>query len=548
MSELNLFEELLETTKIKLENLNELGAIIDRACDTSDIDELKTIIAIHSKFCDNIDNSIEKTYSYYLLGNAWSGVRKIEHEKNITKVWSLEQEEVFKEIYYFRKAIQQKEFEKLDLSLKLAIYVNLGNAFSHYGRTINAIKYFDKAIALKIRHKDVVNHPNYFMALINKGLALEYYSQLDYDSGHKEFFIKFAYKNFKEAVPIIDNYFKNSKLDQEYYQNTKENIVSKIKWYEEQFSSDELKDIDCFLNYTTNFSKNENEYRKWCLSNKLFLNSLNDLGNYDISTHDPLNLPNFTAKIEEGFPKIVTNFNQIKQEYIFYRHLLFEGLHGKTPKYYDKETSITDDYDYYLYNINIEKIKMAFRGFYSIFDKIANFLNEYFNLGIDENRVDFRKIWLDKNSLVVFNKTENLALRGLYLISKDLFVVTKNDDNSKKFIEVLEPEAQKINAIRNHLEHKFISIKLFNSEFLNIEDRKRNFSISQDELEVKTIHLAKLVREALIYLSFAVHIENDKKEVLQIQNKINITDKEIDQMVYKLYDLSDDEIKIVEGV
>jgi hypothetical protein len=42
--------------------------------------------------------------------------------------------------------------------------------------------------------------------------------------------------------------------------------------------------------------------------------------------------------------------------------------------------------------------------------------------------------------------------------------------------------------------------------------------------------------------------ENDKKEVLQIQNQINITDKEIDQMVYKLYGLSDDEIKIVEGV
>ncbi|MDX4067683.1 TaqI-like C-terminal specificity domain-containing protein [Aliarcobacter skirrowii] len=41
--------------------------------------------------------------------------------------------------------------------------------------------------------------------------------------------------------------------------------------------------------------------------------------------------------------------------------------------------------------------------------------------------------------------------------------------------------------------------------------------------------------------------ENDKKEVLEIQNQINITDKEIDQMVYKLYDLTQYEIKIVEG-
>ena len=39
-----------------------------------------------------------------------------------------------------------------------------------------------------------------------------------------------------------------------------------------------------------------------------------------------------------------------------------------------------------------------------------------------------------------------------------------------------------------------------------------------------------------------------KKEVLEIQNQINQTDKEIDTMVYKLYDLTEDEIKIVEGV
>ena len=43
-------------------------------------------------------------------------------------------------------------------------------------------------------------------------------------------------------------------------------------------------------------------------------------------------------------------------------------------------------------------------------------------------------------------------------------------------------------------------------------------------------------------------VENDKKEVQALQNQINITDKEIDQMVYKLYDLTEEEIKIVEGL
>ena len=40
----------------------------------------------------------------------------------------------------------------------------------------------------------------------------------------------------------------------------------------------------------------------------------------------------------------------------------------------------------------------------------------------------------------------------------------------------------------------------------------------------------------------------DTKNLDKIESQINKTDKEIDQMVYKIYDLTDDEIKIVEGV
>jgi len=126
---------------LTLSSLNELGAIIDKACDTNNLEELTTIISFHSEYTDSMKDSLEKTYSYYLLGNAWNGIRKINHQENIDEDWSLEQEEVFQEIYYFRKVIQQENFKEIDLSIQLATYVNLGNAFSHYGRTVNAIKY-----------------------------------------------------------------------------------------------------------------------------------------------------------------------------------------------------------------------------------------------------------------------------------------------------------------------------------------------------------------------------------------------------------------------
>lgn len=38
----------------------------------------------------------------------------------------------------------------------------------------------------------------------------------------------------------------------------------------------------------------------------------------------------------------------------------------------------------------------------------------------------------------------------------------------------------------------------------------------------------------------------ESKKVLELKSKIDATDKEIDQMVYKLYDLTEEEIAIVE--
>ncbi len=39
----------------------------------------------------------------------------------------------------------------------------------------------------------------------------------------------------------------------------------------------------------------------------------------------------------------------------------------------------------------------------------------------------------------------------------------------------------------------------------------------------------------------------ESKKALELKAKIETTDKEIDQMVYKLYDLTDEEIKIIEN-
>ena len=125
-------------------------------------------------------------------------------------------------------------------------------------------------------------------------------------------------------------------------------------------------------------------------------------------------------------------------------------------------------------------------------------------VGKKEKGIYFKKIWYKKEKIIldVFLESNNIALRALYWTSKDLF-----DDDIK---ETTQPDAQEIDIIRNHLEHKFIKIKEIKNDSIPFADNE-TYSITVEEFTQKTIKVAKLVREAIIYLSFAVQIEEQKK-------------------------------------
>lgn len=485
-----------------LQQLSELGLIIDRASDLGDEQELLTIIGINAEYVETLYSTVEKATLYYFLANAWSGLRSIRHQENESCVWNYEQDEINNEIIYLRKAKKEKAFCELPVEYQCSIFTNLANIFSHTGRTVYAIRLYTQALSIE---------KNFFMARANRGLCYLSYLRLDYDESHKIFFAKLAYDDLTQASKILDLYLIND-VEVEYHSELKAQFNVEIQGIEANVKKDFLLTNLELDKFSIGELQEEQEFRQWGLSNCLFLSSMNDIGHHSIAAHDPLNLPNLFSDIDSGFPKYITYFNQMKQEYITYRHLFYEGIQEKTNKFYDFNAALTDDYDYNLYDINTEKIKLAFRGFYSIFDKIAYFLNEYFDLPHGE-RVDFRTVWKNSNNHKELNPKlnglSNLALRGLYFINKDLFAPWDN----KSFITVVEPEAVEINEIRNHLEHKFINIKILNvSEYDTLDSREKIKYITRDDLESKTLHLARLVREAMLCLSFAVHIEEKKKD------------------------------------
>ena len=51
--------------------------------------------------------------------------------------------------------------------------------------------------------------------------------------------------------------------------------------------------------------------------------------------------------------------------------------------------------DYALYAMGLEQVKTAFRCAYSLLDKVAYFVNDYWQLGISEEKVNFRSVWVE---------------------------------------------------------------------------------------------------------------------------------------------------------
>ena len=163
-----------------------------------------------------------------------------------------------------------------------------------------------------------------------------------------------------------------------------------------------------------------------------------------------------------------------------------------------------------MWDYHTEQIKLAFLTAYSILDKVAVYINDYFNLNQPLKSINFRNIWYHncdmkinpkKNKYPVLRKLfenhPNKALSALYWLSKDF---REEDTNF-----VLEPEADELQNIRNSLEHRFFQIRMVNSQSGKIE------GIYEQLFRDKAIKLLQLVHHALIYLAFAITIEEDKK-------------------------------------
>jgi tetratricopeptide (TPR) repeat protein len=476
------------------EALSRIGRLTDLSLDLRETEGLNRAIQLSEELRKRDLTSIQLATSHYFLANAWANLRKISGAGND---WEWEQDETEKEVFHLRSALREDGFRKLPDGRACQILTNLGNAMSQVGRFVEAIEYWDRALA---------RLPSFSMARGNRGYGLSYYAESLYDRGHAAVLLRHAHADLKTA--LSSELHQHARLS---FDRRKMSIESRLR---PDYIDEDTIDMDAF---PLGDSEHEIHYRTWCLKNRLFLNPLNDLWPYSIAARDILTTPSIVVGIYEG-PYYPGYYNQMKQEFVSARYLYYDGINAQQPHFSDRDVLLYNTLDYPSYCLSVEKAKAAFRTVYSLFDKIAYFLNHYLGLSIHKRGVTFRTFWYasqkkEEGLRLEFQRCPNWPLRGLFWLSKDLY------ENRPGFRESIEPDAQELSRVRNHLEHRYL--KLHGDDWrgppsdnaqvsLALADTLA-LSIPRREFEAKSLRLIKMARAALTYLSLAIHGEERQR-------------------------------------
>lgn len=469
----------------------EVSAECDAALDKGYIEKLKKLSEKCKELAANTSNHemIQAKY-YYDSFTCLSNYMRLQY-----KVLSKDEKEHLTEkiIYLCRKSLnimnayKKKNIEDVDeLAHFRGIYyptiVNYCNVLFNIGRLPKAI-YTIKPIADK----------NFGMAIGNLGMELFDYAYFEHDNYNQRVIYSIAKQLLIEAIDISDP---------SVHDGARRAFQKKL----DQLTN--IPDSCPEIKNNQNDNAQATKYYDWVSNNGLALNTINDATYSNFLGNDSLHLPNMLVSIKEKSPRYHGIFNQIKQEYVSARYLLYEGIIGNETHFSDSGVYLVNTLDYPVYSINIEKVKSSYRAIYSLFDRIAYFLNDYFSLGFTKRNSSFNLIWSKKSELHDFAE-QNHLLDALKWINKDL-----RSKSVSKFEEYIDPILHRTYEIRNAMEHRYLKIIIDEIEINNdkTEFDPLAFAVSRDEFHELAINLLRTSREAIILTVMAINIEERKKE------------------------------------
>lgn len=484
------FEEALSLTR-KLQSLGEhtashntygfiinlSGLLIDIGSALTRENIVQEGIDLLKKDFDTITGNAKYSLAaYYSLANGYSSIAHFKRRKGPSVLY-FKETELNQACSLYRAALECGSDDPL---INSQIWVNVGNCFDDLGRNIDALDCYEKALTGKRDHA---------MALGNKGVGL--YSYAIAAGDHQGTFLVEAYSLISQALKLGVNSEAVPQFER-YLEAIRNRFKGKEYLLEESPKYPGYKIIA--------ESEFERFLVKFCLDNKLYLNICNHCQRCDAAIGDTAVIRKMIVRLVntsgESWPKgdqylrLSAYFNQIKQDYVTARFLLILSKYkGLNLQFVDKHVKIINTFDYSVHNIRAELVKSAFKGFYDILDKIAFFINDYLGLGIREEKIDFRMVWYSGKGKEIreqIRNTSNSSLNALFDIHRD-------------FEEGIH---KRLRLIRNGLTHRFINVGMADDEL----------SITEYVLVERTLELAKVARNSILYLLQFVHIEEIKKE------------------------------------
>lgn len=476
--------------------IEQIGIMADQALYKGKADILDDAAKLATQVDRKKLNPYQLAVFHYHVSNVWGNSFKLlPEDRKQERIW--EQPEIEKQLIHNRLAVIAMETAESasPLPVVCAIYTNLGNTLFQIGRFVEALEYWDRALIWK---------SDFGMALANKGYGLIHYAHLLHDEGHAMRFLLQARETLRQALnlkidPHVRPFFKDhlKTLNRVLYPYNGNKFLTPIRECPEKVCENSL-------------------YRNWQLQNRLYLNPLNDLGEFMEAAIDDSMIPPLKNAPVPPFP-LNDHFTLLNQEFACARQLCFEAL-----KSFQNDCEATSGNSILAIpesacnDLSIEKLKITFRMAYSLFDKIAFFLKQYLQLPVSQQRVNFRTMWYPEgrkaNGLQPkLLRSANWPLMGLHWLSKDLY------EHHPDFKEGLEEDARHLCTLRNHLEHNYLLVRddacfdVSGQSALREMDDGFVYVIGRSEFARRTLRILKMARAALIYLSLAVHCEASQR-------------------------------------
>lgn len=473
--------------------IEQYGVEVDRLSFEREYANLKLLIDEMEQF-KNTDEDIKDDAAFnYYLGTAYGAYSDylVRSGKSHTDLDIIELRRT--SMFYFRKGIDAYDPSvHTDPRAQLRILTNYANELDTAGRVIEALRIYRRVMLL---------NDHFSIARGNYGRALQFLANMVNDSGHYKELHCYAYQAVKMALSIDDH---------DMHEQAVAAFQSIVDRYEAFPSKDILLEPIINKEYKLGETEEEKEYRTWCLNNHLFLNPLNEVLETDSAfAHDPLTISTYTEHILVSDsvsgnpvepPRWFAMLNQLKEEYVYARYLCFEGCEKYGDVHFaDKDVKLSlASYDYSNYSIRIEQLKSSFRILYSMLDQICFFVNDFWKLGLEERKADAFHICKASNY-----PKDNIVLMSLYWVLCEFF---------EKYGDAETASEKDLATLRNAFEHKFVKVHEYEwKKKLQLESDSF-YHISEDDLKKQTLKLLEISREALMYLVYAIGIEESKKE------------------------------------